>query len=827
MQDFEKLGVFYLGQPYDLEKGAVGEGVVLYESANLTTHAVCIGMTGSGKTGLCVTLIEEAAIDGIPVIAIDPKGDIANLLLMFEGLTPHEFLPWISDEEARLKGVAREEYARQIAESWQTGLAKTGQGSERIKRLKDSADFAIYTPGSSAGLKVSVVRSFSCPPEEILEEADLLSERVSTATNSLLTLAGVQGDALRSREHILVASILLDAWKRGKKLTLLELIEQIQKPPMTQVGALDVESFFPAKDRFNLAMAINGLIASPAFESWMSGEPLDIDKILYSESGKPRVSIFSIAHLNDQERMFFVSLLLNEIVSWMRAQSGTQSLRAMLYMDEIFGYFPPVANPPSKRPLLTLLKQARAFGLGVLLATQNPVDLDYKGLANAGTWFVGRLQTERDKARLIDGLEGVAAEQGARFDRQELEQVLSSLGKRVFLMNNVHTQTSEIFQTRWTMSYLRGPLSRSQIKTLMEESKNIPEGDIRPAAAANGGARISASQKKARDDAEQLTAQATGRTILPTDVPQFYLPCEAKESRQVHLTYVPMILGVGSIRFVDVKTKLDQVVEKSFVVPIRDAAVAVDFSLAREVKIALDRLQTAPQEGARFGALPQAAAQAKNYAAWSKAFVEWLLAGQKYYLLRSEQLKEYSRPGETEREFRIRLSHLANERRDEQARLLRNKYSSRFSSLEDRIRNAEQTVERQMQETQSHDMQAAISVGATVLGAFLGRKVINSSTIGRATTAARGVERSMRKRGDVDRARDDLEALMKRMEALEEEFQNELARLDTKYDASTESLETSIIAAKKSNISVRILALAWVPHYGTAAGELVMASSSS
>ena len=279
----------------------------------------------------------------------------------------------------------------------------------------------------------------------------------------MLSLAGASAEP-RSREHTLMTSLFATAWQAGRNLDLASLIQQVQTPPFEKVGILDLESFFPAKDRFDLALKLNGMLAAPGFEQWFDGEPLDPAALLRTADGKPRVSMFSIAHLGDAERMFFVSLLLNQIVGWMRGQTGTSSLRAIVFMDEIAGYFPPVANPPSKPPLLTLLKQARAFGVGVVLATQNPVDLDYKGLSNIGTWFIGRLQTERDKTRMLDGLEGAAA---GSLDRAEADRILSALAKRVFLLHNVHEPAPVVFQTRWTMSYLRGPVSREQIATLM------------------------------------------------------------------------------------------------------------------------------------------------------------------------------------------------------------------------------------------------------------------------------------------------------------------------------------------------------------------------
>src|SRR5436190_10373430 len=418
MQDFEKLGAFYLGRPYDLQTKQPKEGLLLYDSKDLVTHAVCVGMTGSGKTGLCIDLLEEAAIDGIPAIIIDPKGDLSNLMLTFPNLAPQDFEPWVNAEDAQKKGLSPADYAKQQSELWTKGLSDWGQDGDRIKRLRDAADFRIFTPGSNAGIPVSILKSFDAPPPIIREDNELLGERINTTTTSLLGLLGIEADPIRSREHILISNILNLDWSAGRNLDIAGLIQKIQAPPMTKIGVMDLDSFFPAKERFELAMSLNNLLASPSFASWMEGESLDIQQILYTSNGKPRHAIFSIAHLGNAERMFFVSLLLNQVLGWMRTQSGTTSLRALLCMDEVVGYMPPVAAPPSKRPLLTLLKQARAFGLGVVLATQNPVDLDYKGLANVGTWYLGRLQTERDKARLLDGLEGAA---GGKLDRAALD----------------------------------------------------------------------------------------------------------------------------------------------------------------------------------------------------------------------------------------------------------------------------------------------------------------------------------------------------------------------------------------------------------------------
>ena len=466
--DFEKLGAFYLGKEYDLKAGSLQDKLVMYDARDLTTHAVCVGMTGSGKTGLCLDLLEEAAIDHVPALLIDPKGDLTNLLLTFPDLRPEDFRPWINIDDARRKDLSEDAFAASQAESWRKGLAEWGQDGERIRMLRDSADFVIYTPGSDAGIPVSILASLAAPKLDWNTEAELLRERIQGTVSALLDLVGISTDPIRSREHILLSNIFEHYWRLGKDLTLQDLILAIHKPPMSKLGVFDVDTFFPEKERFELSMALNSLIAAPAFQTWLQGQPLDITAFLSTPEGKTRHSIFYIAHLSDAERMFFVTLLLNQLISWMRAQPGTTSLRALLYMDEIFGYFPPTANPPSKKPLLTLMKQARAFGVGVMLATQNPADLDYKGLTNAGTWFIGRLQAERDKMRLLDGLEGASAEASGSLDRNALDQIISGLGKRVFLLHNVNASTPLTFQTRWAMSYLRGPLTRSQVRELMK-----------------------------------------------------------------------------------------------------------------------------------------------------------------------------------------------------------------------------------------------------------------------------------------------------------------------------------------------------------------------
>lgn len=789
--DFEKLGVFYLGRRYDLDAGGAADEPLLYDSRDLLTHAVCVGMTGSGKTGLCLGLLEEAALDGIPAIAIDPKGDLGNLLLTFPDLSPAEFRPWIDEDAARRAGLTPDGFAAKQATLWRDGLAKWGEDGDRIRRLRASADFSIYTPGSTAGRPISILRSFDAPPAAVREDSELLGEKIETAVTGLLGLLGVDADPVRSREHVLLATVLQSAWSAGEGLDLAGLIQAIQTPPVQRIGVLDVDAFYPPKERFDLAMKVNALLAAPGFETWLEGEPLDVGALLHTAEGRPRVSIVSIAHLSEAERMFFVSLLLNEVVGWTRSQPGTTSLRAIVYMDEIFGFFPPVAEPPSKRPLLTLLKQARAFGVGVVLATQNPVDLDYKGLSNAGTWFIGRLQTERDKERVLAGLEGAAAGSEG-FDRAAMEEVLAGLGQRIFLMNDVHEKGPVTFETRWAMSYLRGPLTRAEIKRLTPDA---------PAAAPAGGETPAAPPAAS-------ASSGGARPVLPPGVPETFVPFRGAAAGVV---YEPALCGVADVRFEDRKSGADTTRSVVLRVPFGDGAAPVRWEQATDVEVDPGDLESAPAPGATFEPPPSAAVDPKAWAGWGRELVDHLYRTRTLALLRSPSLELVSEPGESERDFRIRLGQAARERRDEETGKLRARYAPKIAALQERIRKAEQAVQREADQAREHKVQAAISIGATLLGSVLGRKAISTRNLGRATTAARGLGRTMKQAGDVERARETLGDLREKLAEMDAEFRAETAALESRIDPLTETLETVEVRPHKKDIAVRLTALGWFP----------------
>ncbi len=816
MEHYEKLGVFYLGRPYNLSEKKPEEGLLLYNSKDMVTHGVCVGMTGSGKTGLCIALLEEAALDNIPAIIIDPKGDLTNMLLTFPELRPEDFRPWINEDDARKKGVTPEQYASNQADLWRKGLAAWGQDGERIRFLKDAAEFVIYTPGSSAGIPVSILDSFSAPAAAIIEDLELLQDRVNGTAGSLLGLIGITADPINSREHILIANILNHYWQQGQDLDLAGLIQQIQTPPFTQVGVMNLETFFPSKDRFNLSSQLNNLLASPSFASWLQGEPLDIDSILHTATGKPKMSIFSIAHLGDSERMFFVSLLLNQVLSWTRSQSGTNSLRALLYMDEIFGFFPPVANPPSKGPLLTLLKQARAFGLGIMLTTQNPVDLDYKGLGNTGTWFIGRLQTDRDKMRLIDGLSGAAATQGIKFDRRIMEDTISGLGQRVFLMNNIHMDKPLVFETRWCMSYLRGPLTRNQIKSLMDpyrEKLTAPVTMQTPSQPEIATATPAVAAEAAAIAADSALPQDSSNVpVLPPAINQAYLPFRGSKGQDEKIVYKPMLLGCAQMAFANNRINLRKNRELIMATPISEGIIPVDWEKAERLEIELASLESNPVSGSLFDQIPAAAGDTKNYTRWSREFVDWLYRNEVLELLQSPSLKLISEPGESERDFRIRLQQRAREHRDSEIDKLRKKYTSRINTLEERVRRAEQSVRRQEDQSKQHKMQTVISVGSTILGSFLGKSPVSATTLGRATTSARGAGRVLKSQEDIKRAEETLEIHRQQLQELEEEFKRETELLEAALDPLSEELETLTIKPLKKDISLRLFALAWLPY---------------
>jgi hypothetical protein len=819
--DYEKLGAFYLGKVFDPSTGSTLEEPLLYDSRDLTTHAVCVGMTGSGKTGLCISLLEEAAIDGIPAICIDPKGDIGNLLLNFPALAPQDFAAWVDEGEAARRNLGIEQYAARVAEQWRGGLAEWDQPPERIARLRDAVDMAIYTPGSDSGLPLSILGSFEPPPAELLADEAALSERIATAVSGLLGLLGRDTDPLTSRDHILLSNLLGHAWRAGRALRLEDFIAGVQQPPFDRLGALDIETFFPARARTELALAINGLLASPRFAAWTRGEPVDVQRLLFTPGGKPRISIISISHLSDTERMFVVTLLLNEVIGWMRRQAGTSSLRAILYMDEIFGFFPPTANPPSKPPMLTLLKQARAHGLGVVLATQNPVDLDYKGLGNTGTWLIGRLQTERDRERLLDGL-GSALD-GTGPSREHLAQQLGSLTQRVFLMRNVHDDAPVLMKVRWALSYLRGPLTPAEISRLMAPRKQAPApstpapapgAPAQPAAPAHGTAVAAAASQVAPAAPAPATsataAAASGAPVLPPGIEQAFVPVRGAADGVI---YRPRLLAEARVHFVDRTSNVDTWETLAWAAPFTDAGEP-EWTQAQPAPAT----GGAASPGATFAEVPAAALREKSYAAWEKSLAAHLYQNHRLRLFACDALKLVSQPGESEGDFRARLQLAAREKRDAEIDKLRQKYAPKLASLQDQRQKAVQRVEREREQASQQKLNTALSLGATVLGALLGRKALSTSNVGRATSAARSASRIGKENADVARAEESVESIDRRIADLSQELEAAVATQTAALDANALAIREVQLAPRKTDIAVGRIRLLWTPWRRSADG---------
>ncbi len=788
----EGLGVFYLGMKCDDTGRSAGEPLLI-DARRFTTHAICVGMTGSGKTGLLVGLIEEAALDGIPTLVIDPKGDLANVLLSFPNLAAADFLPWVDPETATREGLTVEELAARTAHRWSDGLAASGQSGERIKRLHAAAEMALYTPGSSSGRPLAMLGSLDAPPPEVLADPEACRERIESLVSGILALVGIDAQPGTSRDHVLLSTIIESLWKSGQKVDFGTLVRTIPTPPIDRVGFLELENFYPAGDRFQLATRLNTIAAAPGFEAWLEGEPLDIGRLLWTPAGKPRVAVVSIAHLAEAQRMAFVTLMAGQTISWMRSQGGTSSLRAMFLMDEVFGYVPPVANPPSKTPILTLMKQARGYGLGVVLATQNPVDLDYKGLSNAGLWFLGRLQTARDKARVLDGLEGAAAAAGGSFDRSRLDRILSGLEQRRFLMHSIHGDEETLFQTRWTMSYLRGPLMREEIRRLVS-------GD--PATAA----------PPLRPEAEASVAALHGgpRPILPPGVREvFFAPAEALRPGTT-IRYEPHILGRAIIRYSLAAAGVDLHRETICLAPAGDSLGESAWDGAHLLTEAPE-IEPAPRPGS-FSPLPPALSGPRGYGTLATSLKGWLSRTATLAVWQAPAIDAVSRPGEDERDFRSRITHRVHEWRDAEMEKIRGRYAAKLTSIEDRIERARQKVEREKAEAQNQSMQTYVSIGSAVLSSLFGRKKLSSTAIGKAATSMRSASRAARQQADVAHAEESLSSLEEKRRQLESELELELERLRLESGPQRLSLERLDVPARKTGSTVEEVVLAWVPR---------------
>jgi len=784
---YEKLGLFYIGKDVNPQTMQQEEVLTLLKNKDFTTHAAIIGMTGSGKTGLGIGLIEEAAMDNIPAIVIDPKGDMGDLCLSDPTFSEENFTPWVKDE-ALSKGEDPQSYGKKIATLWKKGIESWDQDQQRVAKFH-AVPKTIYTPGSSAGVSINILASLEAPPKNIMQESDTLSALLKSTVSSLLALIDIKADPINSKEYILLSQIVLHFWKQQEDISIETLIGNIINPPFKKVGILPLESYYPQNERFSLATRFNAVIASPSFASWIQGERLNIQDILYDANGKAKIAIFSIAHLSDNERMFFVTLLLNRYIAWMRQQSGTSSLKNILYMDEIFGFFPPGKNPPSKEPMLLLLKQARAFGTGIILSTQNPVDLDYKGLSNIATWFIGRLQTSQDIERVIDGL---SAKSGSEFDKKRIKEILASLPKRTFLLKSTHLESVKLFATRWVMSYLKGPLKKDEIRLLMHDQKEHQKEKHTQ--------QQTAPIQQQRNSNEEYADYVT----LDSSIPQYYEIDPSEQNR-----YQGYLKAEVSVNFFNQSRGIDEQEEHQLSLCLESDINTLDWSDAQEEDF--DDFAQLPKEAPSSAShlpLPEFLTQDKGLKKSQKLLQDWLYHQKRLELFRCKSPKLESKPHETLATFKVRLQDYLNEKRDEAVEKLKERYAAKEQRLQERLARANERLEKEESDVSSKTTDTVISVGMAVFGAFFGGGR-SSSRIGSSLTKG---SRILKEKEDVKRAERKIQEIQNDLQDLLDELEEKLDKLDENYAIENYDIESFSIKPRRSDIVVKEIALVWTPR---------------
>ncbi len=778
-------------------------------SGDLTTHGVIVGMTGSGKTGLGIVVVEEALSAGVPTLLIDPKGDLTNLCLTFPQLASADFQPWVNEGDASKAGQSVPQFAAAQAKAWTDGLVGWAIGPDRIAALRDSVMFTIYTPGSSAGVALNIVGSLQAPAD--VTDAEVVGDEIEGFVSGLLSLVDIDADPLSSREHILLSNLILNEWMAGRSLDLPTLVGMIQQPPIRKLGVFELDQFFPQKDRMALAIRLNGLLASPSFGAWMAGPPLDIESMLRTADGKPRCAIVTTAHLSDQERQFVTTLILSKLVTWMRRQSGTTDLRALLYMDEVAGYLPPTAMPPTKKPIMTLMKQARAFGVGVVLSTQNPVDVDYKALSNAGTWMIGRLQTDQDKQRLLDGMS--AASGGV--DISEIGSTIAGLARREFVLRRAGKDHPEVFTTRWAMSYLRGPLTRDQIATLMADQKAAgepadPGGSSRSEAEASPSIGT-ASPSIGSDETGMLPEVAAGVMVRWADIAAPWLTAIGGDARGGR--YEASIVARVALRYDDDKAEL--IHDEEYEAVIFPLAEPIDVS--RAVAVDYDDRDLRPDAPSPcVYRLPNAAV--KNKTLWSRVerdLIDHLVRSRTVDLQANRDLKLYSRPGESAADFTARCLSAANDLADKEIAALRSKYADKVTRLQTQIQAAEDRAEILDTQRKGRRNEEVLSTAGSILGGLLGgrrtRGGMLGSILGKAGSAAGRRTRSATADDRLDAAENKLEGLHRQLEDLEAELAQEVTDIDAKWMAMAKQITTLPVGLERTDVKVTQLALGWIP----------------
>jgi hypothetical protein len=798
-------GHLLIGEQIEAESGDRTGDSVFIDSGDLTTHGVIVGMTGSGKTGLGVVLLEEALLSGIPVLAIDPKGDLGNLCLTFPGLTPAEFEPWMDEGTARVEKVSTADLASKTADLWRDGLDSWGLGGDDVSALQQAATPTIYTPGSTAGVPLDVLGRLSAPATS---DPAARQDEIDSTVGGLLGLIGVESDPLAGREHILLANLIARAWDSGADLDLPTLLAQILDPPIRKLGVLELDTFFPAKDRQSLVLKLNGLLASPSFAAWAEGAPLDIERMLWDPAGKAQAAVVTLSHLEESERQFAVTLILSKLISWVRAQSGTGELRALVYIDEVMGLAPPVGNPPPKKPILTLLKQARAFGVGLVLSTQNPVDLDYKAISNAGTWLIGRLQTEQDKDRLVDGLR--TADGSA--DIGELQSTISSLGKRQFLLRSTKSSAMPVLTTRWAMSYLAGPMTRDQISTLMADKAKALAG---PAAAPQQAAAGATAPPPASAPAAAALAddESAVSPSFPDSLPVRFVAAAAPWLSQLDMgaggTRLQAALAARvKLLFDETKADLRHSEEWEAIIPLRgdridvESAINVDFD---------DRDFNAEAPSGSVYVLPPFDVGASDIRSAGADLKNHLAMAETFTLFNNPELKLWSRPGESQEAFALRCRDAADEMGDAELAKIRTRLEKKRDSIEAALAKAEDRVDELAVQADGRRNSQIVDIGASVLGGLLGGRGGTRSL----ASAARRMSSNSRQKASaekrLDSAQNRVAEKVDDLEELEANLQEAVLDIEHEWMTKSQEVESAEIPLEKTDITVDELMLVWIP----------------
>ena len=758
---YEKLALFYLG------KNSQDDTPTLYKSKHLTTHAAIIGMTGSGKTGLGISLIEEAAIDNIPALIIDPKGDMGNLCLGFPQMRAEDFEPWIDGGDAE-----------KTATMWKEGIESFGQDLGRVKTFAD-VEKTIYTPGSSAGVGVNILGSFEAPSADIVDDSDTFSSLINTTTSSLLALISIKSDSLNSKEHLLISNIFAHFWSDETSLSIEELIGYVVSPPFSKVGILPLDSFYPQNQRMKLAQQLNGVISSVTFSSWIKGEALNIQNMLYDENGKAKVAIFSIAHLNDDERMFFVTILLNAYISWMRRQRGSSTLKALLYMDEIFGFFPPTKNPPSKEPMLLLLKQARAFGTGVILSTQNPIDIDYKGLSNIGTWFIGKLQTKQDIAKVLDGISA-----SSNLSKAEISKKISTLKGRHFFLKNVHADKTDEFYTRWVLSYLKGPMTKDDIRMLMKNRKTKVE-------------------KPLHVERKKVSKSVNTKPIISENIKEYFVDSDINSDGE----FYPSLYGEVTLRFYNQRRGIDTQEELSFKLDVDESVMEIDFENAYEASLTHKNLKA--KSGATYADISPLLKNEKTLRKFEKSLSNFIYHTKRVELFQCKKLRLESTIGQDERDFIVDVKNALKEKRESEIEKLQKRFETKYSRYETKFDRLQVKLQKEENDVSSKVTDTLISVGTALFGAFFSKKKLSVTNINRASSSFKKGKRVFKEKDDVKTTEAAIEALHVETQELEDALHVDIQKIQDKINIENYEITTLSIKPRRSDITIEDFALVW------------------